>query len=339
MVQTVTFPGLGWSFDINRVIVSIFGLDLYWYGTLIAIGYLLAILYANKRGRQFGLDPDKMTDVVFIATILGVIGARLYYVAFRWDYYSQDLSLILDMRSGGLGIYGGIIAGFLSGWLVGKWKKVRFLPLADAAGGGFLIAQAIGRWGNFVNVEAFGSNTTLPWGMSGPTIVNYLTQHKAELEALGVAVDPNLPVHPTFFYESMWCLLGFGLMQLLVKRRKFDGELVLFYIGWYGAGRVFIEGLRTDSLMIGNTGIRVSQLVAAVAVVAAVSIWLWVRNRMKKDPNAFPLYCDSEESKAILAEADAKAAAAKAKKSGKAVESAAQQEEETSPTNCTNPEE
>ncbi len=328
MVQTVTFPGLGWSFDIDRVAVSLFGLDLYWYGTLIAIGYLLAILYATKRGRQFGLDPDKMTDVVFFATILGVIGARLYYVAFRWDYYSQDLSLIFDMRSGGLGIYGGIIMGFLSGWIIGKWKKVRFLPLADTAGGGFLIAQAIGRWGNFVNVEAFGSNTTLPWGMSGPSIVSYLTQHEAELEAMGVAVDPNMPVHPTFFYESMWCLLGFGLMQLLVKRRKFDGELFLFYIGWYGAGRMFIEGLRTDSLMIGDTGIRVSQLVAAVAVVAAVSIWLYVSNRLKKNPDAFPLYCNSEESIQLLAEADAKKKKTAATDSG-----------EVDTTNCTNLEE
>ncbi len=335
MVQTVTFPGLGWSFDINRVAVSIFGLDLYWYGTLIAIGYLLAVLYATKRGRQFGLDPDKMTDVVFIATVIGVIGARLYYVAFRWDYYSQDLSLIFDMRSGGLGIYGGIIAGFLAGWIVGKWKKVRFLPLADTAAGGFLLAQGIGRWGNFVNVEAFGSNTTLPWGMSGPTIVNYLTQHEAEIEALGVAIDPNMPVHPTFFYESMWCLLGFGLMQLLVKKRKFDGQLFLFYIGWYGAGRMFIEGLRTDSLLIGNTGIRVSQLVAAVAVVAAVSIWLYVNNRLKKAPDSLPLYCDSEESKAILAEADAKSAA----KSKKDEPKTAEAEAEDSSANCTNPKE
>ena len=300
MVQTVTFPGLGWSFDIDRVAFSLFGLDLYWYGTLIAIGYLLAILYASNRGKEFGLNPDAMTDVIFGATIIGVIGARLYYVAFRWDIYGQDLLSIFDTRSGGLAIYGGIIFGFLSGWLLGKWKKIRFLPLADAASGGFLIAQAIGRWGNFVNVEAFGSNTTLPWGMSGPSIIGYLTQYQEELEALGVTIDPNMPVHPTFFYESMWCLLGFAVMQLLVKRRKFDGELFLFYVGWYGAGRLFIEGLRTDSLMIGDTGIRVSQLVAAAAVLAAVSLWLLVRKKQKKDPEALPLYYTTEESKELM---------------------------------------
>ena len=300
MVQTVTFPGLGWSFEIDRVAFSLFGMDFYWYGTLIAIGYLLAILYAGKRGKEFGLNPDAMTDVIFGATIIGVIGARLYYVVFRWDLYSQDLWTVFDMRSGGLAIYGGIIFGFLSGWLLGKWKKVRFLPLADAASGGFLIAQAIGRWGNFINVEAFGSNTTLPWGMGGPAISSYLASHEAELEALGVAIDPNMPVHPTFFYESMWCLLGFGLMQLLVKRRKFDGELFLFYIGWYGLGRVMIEGLRTDSLMIGNTGIRVSQLIAGCAVLTAVSLWLLIRSKQKKDAEAFPLYCTTEESKVLM---------------------------------------
>ena len=151
-----------------------------------------------------------------------------------------------------------------------------------------------------MNVEAFGANTTLPWGMSGPSIVNYLTQHKAELEALGVAIDPNMPVHPTFFYESMWCLLGFILMQFVIKHRKFDGECFLFYIGWYGLGRFFIEGLRTDSLMLGNSGIRVSQLLALLAVVAAVSLWLLAKNKLKKAPESMPLYVTTEESKELI---------------------------------------
>lgn len=312
MVQTVTFPGLGWSFELNRIAFSLFGINFYWYGLLIAIGFLLAVLYANKRGPQFGLNADRMGDVIFGATIIGVIGARLYYVAFEWEYYSQDLSRIFDTRSGGLAIYGGIIFGFLAGWLLGKWRKVRFLPLADAAAGGFLLAQGIGRWGNFVNIEAFGSNTTVPWGMGGPVVENYLRAHQAELEALGVAVDPSMPVHPTFFYESMWCLLGFALMQLLVKRRKFDGELALFYFGWYGAGRMVIEGLRTDSLVIGDTGIRVSQLVAFCMVIAAVSVWLVIRAKLKRDPQALPLYVTTEESKRLM-EPEKKAESKKAK--------------------------
>ena len=300
MVQTVTFPGLGWELELNRVAFSIFGMDFYWYGMLIAIGFMCAMLYATRKAKVVGLNADDMTDVIFGATIIGVIGARLYYVAFNWEYYSEDLTRIFDTRSGGLAIYGGIIFGFLAGWLLGKWKKVRFLPLADVASGGFLIAQSIGRWGNFMNVEAFGANTTLPWGMGGPAVESYLTAHKGELEALGMSIDPSMPVHPTFFYESMWCLLGFLLMQWVIKHRKFDGECFLFYIGWYGAGRMFIEGLRTDSLIIGNTGIRVSQLVAVCAVIAALSIWLLVRSKLKKNADSLPLYVTTEESKLLI---------------------------------------
>ena len=300
MVQTVTFPGLGWELELNRVAFSLFGMDFYWYGLLIAIGFICAITYATRKAKTVGLNADAMTDVVFGATIIGVIGARLYYVAFNWEYYSEDLTRIFDTRSGGLAIYGGIIFGFLAGWLLGKWKKVRFLPLADVASGGFLIAQSIGRWGNFMNVEAFGANTALPWGMGGPAVESYLAEHQAELEALGMSIDPTMPVHPTFFYESMWCLLGFLLMQWVIKHRKFDGECFLFYIGWYGAGRMIIEGLRTDSLIIGSTGIRVSQLVAVCAVIAAVCIWLLVRKKLKKDPDSLPLYVTTEESKQLL---------------------------------------
>ena len=300
MVQTVTFPGLGWELELNRVAFSLFGMDFYWYGLLIAIGFMCAMFYATKKAKAVGLNADNMTDVIFGATIIGVIGARLYYVAFNWEYYSEDLTRILDTRSGGLAIYGGIIFGFLAGWLLGKWKKVRFLPLADAVSGGFLIAQSIGRWGNFVNVEAFGSNTTLPWGMGGPAVESYLSAHQSELESLGVTIDPTVPVHPTFFYESMWCLLGFLLMQWVIKHRKFDGECFLFYIGWYGAGRMLIEGLRTDSLLIGGTNLRVSQLVAAVAVIVAVSAWLIVRDQLKKKPDSLPLYVTTEESKELM---------------------------------------
>lgn len=301
MTNTVTFPNLGWSFDVNRIAFSIFGMDFYWYGVLIGLGVLLALLYAQKKAETFGLNYDDMIDVLFGGIVIGIIGARFYYVVFRWDSYKDNLLSIFDVRSGGLAIYGGIIFGFLSGYFLCKWKKVKFLPLADAASGGFLIGQSIGRWGNFVNVEAFGANTNLPWGMSGDRIVSYLSYHKAELEALGVQVDPNMPVHPTFFYESLWCFIGLILMQFVIKKRKFDGECLLFYVGWYGAGRMIIEGLRTDSLMLGNSGIRVSQLVAFTAVAAAVGIWLYVRNQIKKNPEKFVLYCETQESKDRIA--------------------------------------
>ena len=150
-------------------------------------------------------------------------------------------------------------------------SKVRFVPAVDLAAGGFFIGQAIGRWGNFVNIEAFGGNTSLPWGMSSSVITSYLTEHEAELEALGMNIDPNMPVHPTFLYESIWCLLGFLFLAWYTKRRKFDGELILIYMMWYGAGRAVIEGLRTDSLMIPNTSLRASQMLALAMVICGSS--------------------------------------------------------------------
>lgn len=296
-VQTLTFPALGWEFQLDRVAFRMGGLAFYWYGILIAIGFTLAIFYVFRRAKEFGLNEDRMVDVIFGASIAGIVGARLYYVAFRWDYYSSNLNEIFNTRSGGLAIYGGILFGFAAGYLLCRWRKVKFLPMADAVTGGFLIGQAIGRWGNFVNIEAFGANTSLPWGMSGPVIIQYLSNHEAELEAMGMNIDPSMPVHPTFFYESMWCLLGFLFIALYTKHRRFDGELALFYAGWYGLGRMFIEGMRTDSLVIGNTGIRVSQVLAGVLTVGALCVWLLVRSKIKKGgSDCLPLYVTTEES-------------------------------------------
>ena len=152
----------------------------------------------------------------------------------------------------------------------------------DLAGMGFLLGQGIGRWGNFVNQEAFGTNTTLPWGMYSEGTCNYLSSVQETLAAQGVAVDPSLPVHPTFLYESIWCLLGFFLLWAYMKRRKFHGELILMYVMWYGAERFFVEGLRTDSLMVGS--FRISQVIAAVSVIAALCIWLALRKKYKDKP-------------------------------------------------------
>ena len=250
MEQTLTivsFPGLGLEFDVNRVAFEIGSIPVYWYGILIALGFMLAILYTSKRAKQFGVDADRMLDVIMGGAIGGIIGARAYFVLLRWDYYGQNLDQIINTRSGGMAIYGGIIGGLLVGLLMCKIRKVKALPMVDLAAGGFLIGQAVGRWGNFVNIEAFGGNTSLPWGMASETITSYLTQHEEELEALGMNIDPNMPVHPTFLYESIWCLLGFLFIAWYTKRRKFDGELILIYMMWYGAGRAVIEGLPDDS--------------------------------------------------------------------------------------------
>ena len=296
--NTVSFPGLGLDFEVNRVAFSIGDLPVYWYGILIALGFILAILYVSRRAREFGVDADRMLDVILGGAIGGIVGARAYYVILQWDYYGQNLSQIFNTRSGGMAIYGGLIGGVLIGLLMCKIRRVKFMPALDLVVGGFLIGQGIGRWGNFVNIEAFGANTSLPWGMSSSVITDYLTQHEAELEAIGMDIDPNMPVHPTFLYESLWCLLGFAFIAWYTRRRKFDGELTLLYMMWYGAGRAVIEGLRTDSLMIPGTLLRASQVLAAAMVVVAAIIWIVKTSKVKK-VGGRQLFVDSEQGQLI----------------------------------------
>lgn len=301
MTNTLSFPGLGLELQLNRVAFSIGSVDIYWYGIIIATGFLLAILYTTKRMKEFGLDEDRVIDVIIGGAVGGIIGARTYFVVFQWSYYKDHLNQIFDTRSGGMAIYGGIIGAVLVGYFMAKIRRVKFLPLIDLASCGFLIGQGIGRWGNFVNIEAFGSNTTLPWGMTSPVVVKYLESKQAQLAQLGVMVDPTVPVHPTFFYESVWCIVGFLLLALYTKHRKFDGQIALMYAGWYGLGRFFIEGLRTDSLMIGTTGLRVSQVLAGVMVIFALTILVLMLNQVKKHPEREYLYVNTKESKLILA--------------------------------------
>lgn len=301
MSETLSFPGLGLEFDMDRVAFTVFGNPIYWYGILIAAAFLLGAVYVLRRVKDFGLDGDRVMDVILGGVLLGIVGARLYYVLFSWDTYRDDLLLIFNIRQGGIAIYGGVIGAVLAAVLMCRWRKVRLLPLLDVVAGGLLLGQAVGRWGNFVNIEAFGSNTAAVWGMTSPSIQNYLMAHKNDLAAIGAVVDPSMPVHPTFFYESVWCLLGFAFVAWFTKRRRFDGELWLIYIGWYGLGRFFIEGLRTDPLLIGS--IRVSQLVALLCVIASVLTLVVLRSRIKRsnDPSYLPLYVNTEEGQAVLA--------------------------------------
>ena len=267
MVYHVQFPGLGLEFTINRVALSIGGFNIYWYGVIIAVGMLLALLYAFRNAPDFGIDSDRLVDVVAIGTVMAIVCARIYYVAMAPFEY-QSVWEMIDIRLGGIAIYGAVIGAFVFGGLAAKWRKVPLLPLFDLVALGFLIGQGIGRWGNFVNQEAFGTNTTLPWGMYSEGTEAYLQSVQVTLPA-GVTVDPSLPVHPTFLYESIWCLVGFVALALYVKRRRFHGQIFLLYAIWYGLGRGWIEGLRTDSLLIGNTGLRASQLVAFITALVA----------------------------------------------------------------------
>ena len=287
MVYHVQFPGLGLDLTVNRVALAIGGFNIYWYGVIIAAGMLLAMLYAFRNAVDYGIDSDRLVDVVAIGTVMAIVCARIYYVAMAPFAY-QSLWEMIDIRKGGIAIYGAVIGAFVFGGLAAKWRKVPLLPLFDLVSLGFLIGQGIGRWGNFVNQEAFGTNTTLPWGMYSEGTEAYLKSVQVTLPA-GVTVDPAAPVHPTFLYESIWCLVGLGVLASLYKKRRFNGQIFLGYIIWYGLGRAWIEGLRTDSLLIGNTGLRASQLVAIGSViVAATRMAIGLRNAEGK-PLMVPL--------------------------------------------------
>ena len=217
-----------------------------------------------------GLDLTVNRVALAIGAVMSIVCARIYYVAMAPFEY-QSLWEMVDIRKGGIAIYGAVIGAFVFGGLAAKWRKVPLLPLFDLVSLGFLIGQGIGRWGNFVNQEAFGTNTTLPWGMYSEGTEAYLKSVQVTLQA-GVTVDPTAPVHPTFLYESIWCLLGFLVLSHFFKKRRFNGQIFLSYIIWYGLGRAWIEGLRTDSLLIGNTGLRASQLVAIGSVIVAAML-------------------------------------------------------------------
>lgn len=256
MTHEVQFPGLGITINVNPVAFSIGNFDVYWYGILIGIGFLLAVLYGFSSCKKMNINKDHLFDAVIAGLIGGVIGARLYYVAFYpGNKYLENPLEIFAIHSGGLGIYGGIIGGLLCGALVAKWRKMNVLAVLDVASIGYLIGQCIGRWGNFINQEAFGSATTLPWGMYSEV----------------TAQDVVGYVHPCFLYESLLCLLGFIVLHIFTRRfRQYDGQTFLLYIVWYGVSRFFIEGLRTDSLLLPGIDLRVSQVLAAASVLAAV---------------------------------------------------------------------
>lgn len=295
--KVISFPKLGWEFTIDPTAFSIGSFEVQWYGIIIAVGLLLAVLYCFPRMKRFGLDADRASDVVIGGVIGGIIGARLYYVLPKWDEYQQDtfkdtLLAVINTRNGGLAIYGGIIGAVIVGLVMCKIRKVKVLPMLDVAAIGFLIGQGIGRWGNFVNQEAFGTNTDFILGMTGGRI---------QTAAASMSdMNWNEPVHPCFLYESIWCLLGFALLAFWSKRRKYDGQLILMYMAWYGLERSIVEGLRTDSLMVGN--IRISQALSAVLFVTSVILQVIFFLQRKRDPESFTLYAGTEESILLIEE-------------------------------------
>ena len=269
MTNTVGFPGLfDRVFTLNREALSfsIGSLDfsIKWYGVIIACGFILAALYVMRRAPQFGTSSDELIDLLLFALPLSIVGARLYFVFNKWDYYSQHPGDIVKIWEGGLAIYGAVIVAFITVFVFGRVRKCNTLGILDLGSLGLLIGQSIGRWANFVNAEAFGGETSLPWGMS---------------------INGGAPVHPTFLYESLWNALGFVLLHFYSrKKRAFQGEIALLYVAWYGLGRFFIEGMRTDSLYLGHTGIRISQALALLSLLAAGGLWLYFRITKKYTP-------------------------------------------------------
>ncbi len=280
----VIFDGLGISFNVPSVAFTIFGYEVHWYGIIIAFGFTLAVLYGGRMAYKWKMSLDGMTDVLIWGTLFGIVCARLYYVAFEWDYYSQHLSEIPAIWNGGIAIYGGIIGALIGAAIGCKIGKIDYLNLLDLGSLGLLIGQGIGRWGNFFNQEAFGSNTdTALFRMWSKKIQYTLEMSQSALADKGMVVDPNTPVHPTFLYESVWCLLSFLILHIIVKKyRKFKGEIFMLYGVLYGAERMVVEGLRTDSLYIANTSIRVSQLLSAIIVAVSLVCFIYFMVRYVK---------------------------------------------------------
>lgn len=263
MSTEVSFPGLGIKMNISSIAFSIAGIDVYWYGIIIACGIALCVALGMKHCKANRFSPDLIADLLLAALPSAIVGARLYYVFCEWDYYKGDIKRIFDTRSGGLAIYGGVIGAFLAVFIMCKIRKISIAACLDFVVPYFPLGQAIGRWGNFFNQEAFGTTTTLPWGMTSSKVSSYLASNCPEL-------DSSMPVHPTFLYESLFNFALFFILLKVRKNSKHDYETVCGYCIGYGFARFLIEGLRTDSLYIGNTGIRTSQLLSLILVIVGL---------------------------------------------------------------------
>lgn len=287
----LSFPGLGIEeFTVKSAIVSFeIGENSFvisWYSLIITMGILLAVLYVWFRFKEAGLTIDDLLDFTLAVVPSGVVGARLYYVIFEFDYYHvegnflETLERICKVWEGGLAIYGGVIAGGLAAVIVAHFKRINLLKILDMLAPAVMMAQALGRWGNFTNVEAFGGPTTLPWRMCSPKITSYLWRKGLINDAERVdATFGKLGAHPTFLYESLWNLIGFLVIYFVFVRKKklhkIDGQIFYMYLIWYGLGRFLIEGLRTDSLYLIPDVIRVSQLIALLSFLVGVGLMIF----------------------------------------------------------------
>lgn len=279
----IAFPNLGiYLRDVPKSF-SVFGFTIALYGVIIAIGVLVGVLLAAHVAKLEGLDADLIWDFAIYAIIFSIIGARIYYVVFRWDAYKDNLLDVFNLRNGGLAIYGAVIAAFLTLWIYCRRKKQSFLQIADICVPGLVLGQIIGRWGNFTNREVFGEYTDNLLAMRLPAQM-VRTADISETIAAHMAEGTNyIQVHPTFLYESLWNLALLCIMLVYRKHKKFEGEQWLLYLGGYGLGRAWIEGIRTDTLFIPHTTVAVSQVLAAALFVTALAADIYVRWRIGKN--------------------------------------------------------
>ena len=268
----------------NPVAFTIFGVDVRWYGLLIALGIICGIALACWNAPKRGFNRDDPFELILWMFPPAIIGARLYFLIFNggpWDINA------FAIWNGGISIQGAIIGGIVSGYYFLKSANLNFFRYADLFSFGLITGQIIGRWGNFTNQEAFGINTDLPWGMTSEKIDAYINAHYSDLASSGIVMESGSPVHPTFLYESIWCLLGFLVLYIVCKKfHKFDGQLILGYGIIYGLERAVVEGLRTDSLYIGTSNIRVSQLVSLALVVSCALLTIVKLIQVKQEKEA-----------------------------------------------------
>lgn len=270
-MSKIAFPGLGIpQFSLNRVFLQIGSFTVYWYGVIICLAIVLGFAVAYMRMKKIGVTSNDLSDLILICVPSAIIGARLYYVLAELDSYKSFYDVIA-VWEGGLAIYGGVIAGVISFGLVCKYKKKPLMKMYDCAAPGLILGQIIGRWGNFFNAEAYGSASVYEFLGKKLDISEFSLNNPLRMTIDGAVV------HPTFLYESVWNLGGFVLMNLFFRKKAFDGEVLVWYLTWYGLGRCIIEGLRTDSLTSGN--IRISQLLALLCFVAGLAIIIGLRSK------------------------------------------------------------
>lgn len=277
----IAFPNLGIYLENVPKNFTVFGFTIAFYGVIIGIGMMAGLMMALREAKVSGQDPEIYWDFFLYAVIFSIIGARIYYVVFAWDYYKDNLLSIFNTRTGGLAIYGAVIAAFLTLLVYSRVKKTNFMQMADTGVLGLILGQIIGRWGNFMNREAFGEYTEGLFAMRLPVAAVRANEITEKMAGHLTESINYIQVHPTFLYESLWNLGILVLMLLYRKHKRFHGEICLFYLGGYGIGRFWIEALRTDQLRWGHTDIAVSQVLGLVLFFAAVAIDIAVRLRIK----------------------------------------------------------